>query len=90
MGRYTRVRGWSATIELMRQASESLAGRVAYVNLRPIDALELLHQVGDTNPLSVGGGFPESCARRSSGRFTSGPLRAPPRRSTQENCYKEL
>jgi len=44
----------------MRQASESLAGRVAYVNLEPIDALELPHQVGDTNRLWVRGGFPES------------------------------
>jgi uncharacterized protein len=50
----------SAAIELMRQASESLAGRVAYVNLKPIDALELPHQVGDTNRLWVRGGFPES------------------------------
>jgi hypothetical protein len=50
----------SAAIELMRQASESLAGRVAYVNLEPIDALELPHQVGDTNRLWVRGGFPES------------------------------
>ena len=50
----------SAAIELMRQASESLAGRVAYVNLEPIDALELPHQVGDANRLWVRGGFPES------------------------------
>jgi hypothetical protein len=44
----------------MRQASESLAGRVAYVNLEPIDALELPHQVGDTDRLWVRGGFPDS------------------------------
>jgi predicted AAA+ superfamily ATPase len=50
----------SAAIDLMRQASESLAGRVAYVNLAPIDALELPHQVGDANRLWVRGGFPES------------------------------
>jgi predicted AAA+ superfamily ATPase len=50
----------SAAIELMQQASESLAGRVAYVNLEPIDALELPHQVGETDRLWVRGGFPES------------------------------
>jgi predicted AAA+ superfamily ATPase len=50
----------SAAIDLMRQASESLAGRVAYVNLEPIDALELPHQVGDTDRLWVRGGFPDS------------------------------
>lgn len=50
----------SAAIELMRQASETLAGRVAYVNLGPIDALELPHQVGDTDRLWLRGGFPDS------------------------------
>jgi uncharacterized protein len=50
----------SAAIDLMRQASESLAGRVAYVNLEPIDALELPHQVGNTDRLWVRGGFPNS------------------------------
>lgn len=50
----------SAAIELMRQASETLAGRVAYVNLGPIDALEFPPQVGDTDRLWLRGGFPES------------------------------
>jgi hypothetical protein len=50
----------SAAIELMHQASESLAGRVAYVNLESIDALELPHELGDTDRLWVRGGFPES------------------------------
>jgi predicted AAA+ superfamily ATPase len=50
----------SAAIELMRQASETLAGRVAYVDLSPIDALELPPQVGDVNRLWTRGGFPES------------------------------
>ncbi len=50
----------SAAIELMRQASETLAGRVAYVNLGPIDALELPKQVGDTDHLWLRGGFPDS------------------------------
>lgn len=50
----------SAAIELMRQASETLAGRVAYVNLGPIDALEFPSQAGDTDRLWLRGGFPES------------------------------
>jgi predicted AAA+ superfamily ATPase len=50
----------SSTSELMRQASETLAGRVAYVNLGPIDALEYSSQVGNTDRLWLRGGFPES------------------------------
>jgi uncharacterized protein len=50
----------SAAIELMRQASETLAGRVAYVDLGPIDALEFPAQIGDTDRLWLRGGFPES------------------------------
>lgn len=50
----------SAAIELMRQASETLAGRVAYVNLEPIDALEYPAQLGNTDRLWLRGGFPES------------------------------
>jgi predicted AAA+ superfamily ATPase len=50
----------SAAIDLMRQASETLAGRVAYLNLSPVDALELPPQVGDVNRLWTRGGFPES------------------------------
>jgi hypothetical protein len=50
----------SAAIDLMRQASETLAGRVAYMELAPIDALELPKQVGDINRLWARGGFPQS------------------------------
>jgi predicted AAA+ superfamily ATPase len=50
----------SAAIDLMRQASETLAGRVAYVDLSPVDALEFPSQVGDTNRLWTRGGFPDS------------------------------
>ncbi len=50
----------SAAIELMRQASETLAGRVAYVNLEPIDALEFPPQIGNTDRLWLRGGFPDS------------------------------
>jgi uncharacterized protein len=50
----------SAAFERMRQASETLAGRVAYMNLGPIDALEYSPRVGDTDRLWLRGGFPES------------------------------
>lgn len=50
----------SAALDLMHQASESLAGRVAYLDLGPIDVLELPHQVGDVDLLWTRGGFPES------------------------------
>jgi predicted AAA+ superfamily ATPase len=50
----------SAAIDLMRQASETLAGRVAYVDLAPVDALEFPSQAGDTGRLWTRGGFPDS------------------------------
>jgi uncharacterized protein len=50
----------SAAIDLMRQASETLAGRVAYVDLAPVDALEFPSQPGDTDRLWTRGGFPDS------------------------------
>ena len=48
----------SASVELLRQSGESLAGRIAYVELGPLNVLE----VGDdaTERLWVRGGFPES------------------------------
>jgi predicted AAA+ superfamily ATPase len=50
----------SAALDLMRQASETLAGRVEYIDLAPIDALELPASAGDVTRLWVRGGFPES------------------------------
>jgi hypothetical protein len=49
----------SASLDLMRQASESLAGRVAYVELAPIAAREL-PRGSAIERLWVRGGFPES------------------------------
>ena len=46
----------SASMDLLRQSGESLAGRIAYVEMGPIDVLE----TSDTNTLWVRGGFPES------------------------------
>jgi len=53
----------SATGVLMQQSSESLAGRVAYVELPPLLASEIftdLPTVADLNALWVRGGFPMS------------------------------
>ncbi len=53
----------SASIDLLRQSSESLAGRISYIELFPIDALEFLQNTTDLeklNQLWLRGGFPES------------------------------
>jgi uncharacterized protein len=47
----------SASLDLLRQ-SESLAGRIAYIELAPFDVLEA--PSGDENTLWIRGGFPES------------------------------
>lgn len=52
----------SASIELLRQTSESLAGRVAYLELQSVDALEYT-KYAPSEPLEklwFRGGFPES------------------------------
>lgn len=48
----------SATGELLRQSGESLAGRVAYQELPPLQALELREELRNT--LWLRGGFPNS------------------------------
>jgi predicted AAA+ superfamily ATPase len=51
----------SASIDLLRQTSESLAGRIAAVELSPLDAREIADAgVGDIDRLWVRGGFPEA------------------------------
>ena len=50
----------SAAIDLMKQASETLAGRVAYLELAPIDVLEFPEQVDPLDRLWLRGGFPDS------------------------------
>ena len=53
----------SASGVLLQQSSESLAGRVAYVELPPLQASEIFtghHSVADLNALWVRGGFPLS------------------------------
>ena len=53
----------SASIDLLRQSGESLAGRISYIELFPVDAAEYLkepEELDKLNRLWVRGGFPES------------------------------
>jgi predicted AAA+ superfamily ATPase len=53
----------SASIDLLRQSGESLAGRISYIELFGVDALEYLQGATDLdqlNQLWLRGGFPES------------------------------
>ncbi len=51
----------SASIDLLQQSSESLAGRIAYLELHPVDLLEYVEtRPKNMNLLWVRGGFPES------------------------------
>ncbi|MDB5145526.1 MAG: ATPase [Mucilaginibacter sp.] len=51
----------SASIDLLQQSSESLAGRIAYIELHGIDVLEYAsHDQEMINTLWLRGGFPES------------------------------
>lgn len=51
----------SASIDLLQQSSESLAGRIAYLELQGIDALEFETNTPDKlNQLWLRGGFPNS------------------------------
>ncbi len=50
----------SASIDLLRQSSESLAGRIAYIELFPVDVLEYADKPNNLNTLWLRGGFPES------------------------------
>ena len=51
----------SASLELLQQSSESLAGRIAYLELFPINELEFAQgSIEKCNELWIRGGFPES------------------------------
>lgn len=50
----------SASIELLRQSGESLAGRIAYVDMGPFDVLEVAGDAAALSRLWVRGGFPDS------------------------------
>lgn len=53
----------SASMDLLKQSGESLAGRIAYLELAPIDALEA--QANDVEKLWLRGGFPDSLLTKS-------------------------
>jgi len=50
----------SASIDLLRQSGESLAGRIAYVDMGPLDILEIPADADNLNTLWVRGGYPDS------------------------------
>ncbi len=62
----------SASPELLKQSSESLAGRIVYHELSPFDIMELdLKEPADLDRLWLRGGFPDSfLASRDSRSFT--------------------
>ena len=50
----------SASLDLLRQSGETLAGRIAYINMGPLDALEVDNDTTTLHRLWMRGGFPES------------------------------
>ena len=50
----------SASIDLLRQSSESLAGRIEFVRLNPVNLVEIEHEPPPLPSLWVRGGFPDS------------------------------
>lgn len=52
----------SASLEMLKQSGETLAGRVSYLELNPFDVLEVTESAGDaaTDRLWLRGGFPDS------------------------------
>ncbi len=50
----------SASIDLLRQSGESLAGRIGYVDMQPFDVTEVGAEEGALVKLWVQGGFPDS------------------------------
>ena len=50
----------SASIDMMRQSGETLAGRIAYVDMVPLSALEVVDAQSSRERLWLRGGFPDS------------------------------
>jgi predicted AAA+ superfamily ATPase len=55
----------SASIDLLRQSSESLAGRISYIEMNGLNLLEVLVNKGNIQKLWLRGGFPESYLSKS-------------------------
>ena len=54
----------SASMDLLRQSGESLAGRIEYVDMQPLDVTEVGTEEGALNRLWIQGGFPDSFLAR--------------------------
>lgn len=54
----------SAAIDLLRQSGETLAGRIAYIDMGPFDVLEAGTTEPDRSALWLRGGFPDSFLAR--------------------------
>lgn len=50
----------SASIDLLRQSGESLAGRISYIQMTPLLLSEISHKKSDLESLWLRGGFPDS------------------------------
>lgn len=50
----------SASVELLRQSSESLAGRIVYLEMTPFTLIEVMNSGYTSNQLWLRGGFPDS------------------------------
>lgn len=50
----------SASLDLLKQSSESLAGRITYVEMNPFSLAELSDQYSKIHPLWIKGGLPDS------------------------------
>jgi hypothetical protein len=55
----------SASIDLLRQSGESLAGRIEYIEMEPLDVTEVGGGEGACDQLWVRGGFPDSYLAKS-------------------------
>lgn len=55
----------SASVDLLRQSGESLAGRIEYVEMGPLEVLELPPDSATATRLWVRGGFPDSYLAKS-------------------------
>ena len=55
----------SASVDLLRQSGESLAGRIEYVDMRPLDITEVGTAGNAINRLWTRGGFPDSYLAKS-------------------------
>lgn len=57
----------SASIDLLRQSGESLAGRIEYINMTPITVIEIEKDRANRERLWLRGGFPDSYLAESDG-----------------------